>query len=334
MIIFVFIVLIILICVLVLRINKIIKKHKYLKNQYLNLYEDKKNLALLLDDSKKTHETLISKNISQNIPSNVDEITKIFSFKGPALGDTIICNKSVVKKDNILEIDGIKFSSWTAWGLSEIFGRKDYEFGGLKDCIFIDVGANTADSTLYVASLNCIAYVYAYEPFKATYEVAKKNISLNPELESKIHLLNYGWSNETSLLEAIVIWNSGATNSINNHFIDIYSSSNKIDIGTKTKEMLEIKESKTELLSIIKKHTNQPIILKMDIEGSEYDCLENIADVLSYVDILIIEWHFQGYKSITEQLEKYNFVWFNECLAPEVGLIRAYNRNKKNMNRN
>ncbi len=184
---------------------------------------------------------------------------------------------------------------------------------------------------MYVASLDCISYIYAYEPFKATYEAAKKNIELNIELSGKINLLNCGWSNETSLLEAIVIWDTGATNSINNHFIDHFSSSNNIDVQSNSKEQLYIKESKTELLSIIKKHINQPIILKMDIEGSEYDCLENIADALSYVDILIVEWHFQGYKSITEQLEKYNFVWFNECLAPDVGLIRAYNRNKKNM---
>lgn len=208
------------------------------------------------------------------------------------------------------------------YGLAEIFGRRDYEFGGLKNCIFIDVGTNIGDSALYAANCKHIDKIYAYEPFPETYALAKANIELNPHLSNKIELHSDAWSNKNEKVNIKVIDDSNmkSVNSISNFFVE------KIETSRSTSIDICVKKSSDILKEIIKNHPNQPIVLKMDIEGAEYECFEDLSknDMLKHINMILVEWHFKGYQSIIDILEKNNFVWFNEKFFPEVGFIRAY----------
>jgi len=230
--------------------------------------------------------------------------------------------------DDHLEFDGIKFCKMVNLiGFFEIFSRMDYEFGGLDDCVFIDVGANTADSTLYAASKEHISIVYAYEPFPQIADMAEKNIGLNPELAKKIKFYKYGWFDRNLKIRANEVndINASAVNTIIPEFANIIKRERTYDVE------LEIKRSSEILQEIVDKHPNNPIILKMDIEGAEYKCVEDInkKGLFKNIDIVFMEWHIKGFKPITNILEKNGFLWFNENLSGDSGFIRAYRKYTK-----
>lgn len=227
--------------------------------------------------------------------------------------------------EDYLEFEGIKFLKMVNLiGFFEVFSRSDYEFGGLKDCIFIDVGANTADSTLYAASKEHISSVYAYEPFPEVYKVAKVNLELNPRLAEKVKLYNYGWFDKNKRITTTEVnnINASAVNTIIPELAEIIKHEQCHEVE------LEIHRSSDVLKEIIKQHSNNPIVLKMDIEGAEYECVKDIdkAGLLKKIDIVFMEWHIKGYKQITDILEKNGFIWFNEKLSGNSGFIRAYRK--------
>ncbi len=237
-------------------------------------------------------------------------------------------------EDNYILIDGIKFVKTPClYGFMEIFSRFDYDFGGLNDCIFIDVGANTCDSALYAAAQNNIFRVYAFEPFPQTYNIACMNLNLNPQLSHKISLYPYAWGDKNEIMDipAVDDMYHSAVNSIENEFLKstIRDRNNYVKITVvRAREILE---------SIIKENKHLPIVLKMDIEGSEYNCIKDIDSqgLFKYVDILILEWHYKGHESITTTLENNGFIWFNSNLSSDTGLIKAYNTKcKKIKNKN
>ncbi|MCM1264589.1 MAG: FkbM family methyltransferase [Candidatus Gastranaerophilales bacterium] len=227
--------------------------------------------------------------------------------------------------DDHIEFNGIKFSKMVNLiGFFEIFSRMDYEFGGLNNCIFIDVGANIGDSALYAASKQNIQKVYAYEPFSRPYNMAETNISMNPELSEKIELYNYGWfsRNIKDNLPEIDDINASAVNTV----VPDFAQAIKRECSEESK--IELKKSSDILKEVLAKHTDNPIILKMDIEGAEYECIKDIdiSGLFNKIDIVFLEWHLKGHQQITDILEKNNFIWFNERLSAESGFIRAYRK--------
>ena len=227
--------------------------------------------------------------------------------------------------DTHLEFEGIKFAKMVNLiGFFEIFSRMDYEFGGLENCIFIDVGANTADSSLYAASKQNIKFVYSYEPFPQIAKMAKYNIELNPKLAEKIEFHNYGWFDKTKNIRAAEVndINASAVNTIIPEFANIIKRERTHEAE------LEMRRSSEVLKEIIEKHPENPIILKMDIEGAEYDCVKDIdkSGLFKKIDIVFMEWHIKGHKIITDILTKNGFIWFNEKLSGDSGFIRAYRK--------
>ncbi len=237
-------------------------------------------------------------------------------------------NPFIFREDeNVIQVEGINFrKDVNIVGLWEIFGRRDYDFGGYdrSDYVFIDVGANVGDSTLFAANQSYISKVYGYEPFAGTYNIALGNIALNPNLEKKIEIFNYGWSNndEEVVVNQVDDINANAVNSVETFFID------NIQRNRTIKTTISLKKASVVLKKIKHAHQKQPIILKLDIEGSEYKCFENLQQfgLLKSIDVIFVEWHIKGPEIITKLLDKNNFIWFNEYFAPNLGLIRAYRK--------
>lgn len=239
----------------------------------------------------------------------------------------------IFKEQKIIQTNGIYFDTkhiGNMYSLQEIFSRHEYEFGGLNNYVFIDVGANVGDSALYIAAQESAAKIYAYEPFPNAHKSAKNNIKLNPKLEKKIKLFNEGWGNENKTLKVYEFNdpNDNVFNSMENFAVNKFPEKNKQLITIKLKKSADI------LRRIITKHKKQPIVLKMDIEGGEYVCFEDLdkAGLVKKIDIILLEWHYKGSEPITKILEKNGFVWFNRVDVNSTytyGLLRAYNAKKK-----
>ncbi len=217
---------------------------------------------------------------------------------------------------------GVKFSKMkNLYGILECFGRRDYEFGGMRNCVFIDVGANIGDSALYAATLDCVDKIYAYEPFKITYDAAQKNISLNPDLGKKINLYNFGWGeeNETLRVSSVNDINLSAINTVEEFFRD------SCNYKRNNSENIEIKKASEVLGEILSENPSSEIVLKIDIEGAEYGVIKELHKfgILGKVRFIIMEWHYKGYDSLVKLLGDFGFVWFNERFDNNIGLIRA-----------
>lgn len=66
--------------------------------------------------------------------------------------------------------------------IREIVDRDEYKLSLFRNQInktFIDIGANAGIATIIMAKLNPRSKVYAFEPFKETYNLLLKNIELN-----------------------------------------------------------------------------------------------------------------------------------------------------------
>lgn len=234
-------------------------------------------------------------------------------------------NKISMNKDYI-SIGDCKFDVNTKlYNLWEVFFRRDYEFGGLKNVIFIDVGAYIGDSAIYSSYNDNVSMVYAYEPFSDNFNMLVNNVNLNPKKNIKV--FKYGWGNENITIEVPLYYHKiSMTHSNNKLFWD--SKSFCTDENIIGHEDIEIKEAASILNDIISNNKNNPIVLKLDIEGSELDVITNLDknNLISKIDIILMEWHYHDYHIITNILEKYGFIWFNEYLQENAGIIKAYRK--------
>jgi len=227
------------------------------------------------------------------------------------------------RQGDILSVAGVRFKLPATMGLYEVFARQDYAFGGLSGCVFIDVGANIGDSALFCAGRKNIAHVYAYEPFPQTYRQMSENIQLNPELAAKITLSSDAWS-DRSQMETVPEMDSVLVSAVNSTEPFFHETLMQRHDGHSV--TLRLRAAHEHLAEILERHPAQPIVLKMDIEGAEYACFEDLHkhELLRKVDVLFVEWHFKGYQRLAEILEANGFVWFNEQFDSHAGFLRAH----------
>lgn len=127
----------------------------------------------------------------------------------------------------------------------------------------IDIGANAGDSALLFASYG--SKVWAFEPVKEYFDMAKKNIQLNENLKDNIKIFNYGVSYKRGKL------NIDSMDSVSDYIQE--ADSYEVDI-------ISVED--------ILKHV-EPDLLKMDCEGCEFEIIENCD--LSMFNELIFEYH-------------------------------------------
>ena len=227
-----------------------------------------------------------------------------------------------------ISVNNCKFNLKTElYSLWEVFFRRDYEFGGLKDVVFIDVGAYVGDSTIYAAYNENVCMVYAYEPFIDNFNMLTNNTKLNSD--RKIKIFQYGWGEKDEKLKIPLYHrNISMTHSNNKLFCD--SQVSFVEDNIIGYENIEIKEASSIFKYILSENTNNPIVLKLDIEGSELEVIKNLDknNLIERIDIILMEWHCYDYHIVTDILEKYGFIWFNEYLTENAGLIRGYNKDQ------
>lgn len=158
---------------------------------------------------------------------------------------------------------------WFLHSVDEIFVQEVYKFSFLqKNPHIVDCGANYGLSVVYFKQLYPDAKITAFEADPAIYKILYQNVSQTNCID--INLINAAvWKEKTNL-----------------NFAPEGSVGGKIDLGQNTNHDIEIPAIR------LKDYLMQPVdFLKIDIEGAEYEVLNDCKDVLINVKNLFIEYH-------------------------------------------
>jgi len=171
--------------------------------------------------------------------------------------------------------------------VKEVFLKSDYNLNLGKESILIDIGMNRAAASLFFASNKNIKKIYAYEPFKPTFELAKRNLELNPQLSEKIKAFNFGLGRADTTLE--LPYMDDATGCMSTTY-DVCKNQKNIK-----KETVVIRDSAKEIASVLEENKDKYIIIKCDCEGAEFEIFERFREenIISRIDVVIMEYHFE-----------------------------------------
>jgi len=148
-----------------------------------------------------------------------------------------------------------------------------------KKTIFLDIGASNGVFTLYASLI--AKQVYAFEPLTSIYNIAKRNIDLNPKLKQRIKLYPVVVSNETKhILENEPI-KSTILSSIT------FSSASEFRYPLQIMSLIDVIKD----INLPKK---SKLVIKMDIEGAEFKILQDpkvIESLIHHKAILLVALH-------------------------------------------
>ena len=167
----------------------------------------------------------------------------------------------------------------------EVFLNKDYAINFSRDAVLIDIGLNRGIASLFFATYTNIKQIYSFEPFKPTFELAKRNLELNPQLSEKIKAFNFGLGKAEVMLE--LPYMAKATGGM--------STTHDVCKGEKNirKESVVVKDAAKEIAPILKENKNKHIIVKCDCEGAEFEIFERLNEekLIGEIDVIIMEYH-------------------------------------------
>lgn len=186
--------------------------------------------------------------------------------------------------------------------VKEVFVKSEYNLNLRKESVLIDIGMNRAAASLLFASNQYIQKIYAYEPFKPTFEQAQKNLELNSQLSQKITAFNVGLGRKEATLERP--YQSTGTGGM--------STTHDVCKGQKntTRETVVIKDAAKEIASILGENKNRYVIVKCDCEGAEFEIFERLKEenIVGRISVVIMEYHFQKPDRLVDILVENGFV--------------------------
>jgi FkbM family methyltransferase len=224
----------------------------------------------------------------------------------------------------IAEVEGIKAIIQTEEEitiLEEIYLQGCYNLIYDKPAVVWDIGMNVGLASLYLASSPNVVAVFSYEPFKATYQQALRNIYLNPAIASKIQPFSYGVGGQKETITVDYtpeMRGSVGVNGLPDRFKQKHQSV--------VKEAIEIESASIVLDSIRAQYPDLDIIAKIDCEGSEYDIFRTLhaEGKLGSIRAIMMEWHQKGPDALVNDLRKAGFVIFSRRpKSKTIGLIHA-----------
>ncbi len=200
-----------------------------------------------------------------------------------------------------IRLDTSHSADYPLYMIKEVFFKSEYNLHIANESILIDIGMNRAAVSLLFASHENIKKVYAYEPFKPTFEFAQKNIGLNPQLNKKIQAFNVGLGQSDTILELPYL--DTATGAMSTTY-DVCKEDNK----TK-KETVIVKDAAKELAPFLEENKHRRIILKCDCEGAEFEIFERLKDenLIRRIDVVMMEYHFEKPDKLIDILIKSGF---------------------------
>lgn len=141
--------------------------------------------------------------------------------------------------------------------------------------VVLDAGANIGYYTLIESKLvGTKGTVYAVEPVKSTIELLKINVKLNNLKNVKIYQLAFGGQNRES-----TVYVSSASN---------LSSMNKESAGGK---ILDVQPVSEQTVDTFLEEKLTPKLIRMDVEGYEYEILKGMPKTLKCDIKILVELH-------------------------------------------
>lgn len=192
----------------------------------------------------------------------------------------------------------------------EIFDRDDYGLRSLKlpaGAVILDIGANIGAFSLLASHLFPEARIFSFEPEKNNFGVLSKNVELNDS--GKITIYNEAVSDK----DGVAVLNVDPADSAS-HSLEGASASGQAIATVSLKAILS-----RESLTVID-------LLKMDIEGSEYEVLFQSGEALVRVNNLVLEVHDHSRFSPAELLEFLKQSGFEIACAPSRGNVYRAHR--------
>ena len=200
----------------------------------------------------------------------------------------------------------------------ELFLNKDYAVNFSYDAVLIDIGLNRGIASLYFATYPNIKKIYSFEPFKPTFELAQRNLGLNPQLSEKIKAFNFGLGKAEVTLE--LPYMAKATGCM--------STTHDVCKGEKNirKEAVVIKDAAKEVAPILEENKNKHIIVKCDCEGAEFEIFErlNEENLIGNIDVILMEYHFNKPERLVNILTKNGFAVRTKVLSKKMSTGYIY----------
>lgn len=202
--------------------------------------------------------------------------------------------------------------------LKEIFIDEEYKFIIKEKCVLIDIGANIGIASMYFSQFDYVQRIYAFEPVRDTYDLARKNFKEN-NITKIAEFNNYGLGandrEENFLYNKSVKGNSGIRGKLSPSHI------NRKDPEIRK---VQIKDVDEVLDPIIQSNRDCKIVIKMDCEGAEYEIMKRLNNkLLKKMDIIILEWHDFKAEPLEAILRENNFSVFSRNLDSISGIISA-----------
>jgi len=218
-----------------------------------------------------------------------------------------------------VEVENLRFLNYVfvvpdvpsfIWQFKEIFVDEIYKFkSNSYNPIIYDCGANVGVSVAYFKELYPNAIIKAFEADPYIGNILEKNLEKNGLYKNVEIIKKAVWINNDKLEFSKEGADGGS----------IYGDRNKTIVNAiRLKELIE-KEKKIDML-------------KIDIEGAEYEVLKDCSNVLNKVDNLFVEYHSwsknpQRLSEILSILEKNNFRYYIESLTKRKHPFISGNKN-------
>ena len=232
---------------------------------------------------------LVLKNGTVYYIKNIADYDNFWQSKEAAIA---VANKYGIKfSKNIISFNNIRFRYKSEIEFKTIIYmiRENYiyrQYSKLRVCnkIVLDAGAGIGDTAIFFSKKGA-KKVIALEPIVKAYRTSVENIKINKI--KNVELLNYGLSNKIGFIK------------IKDDYSGPGTKLETVTIGTDIKIV--------SLDYLVKKYNLNNAILKMDIEGGEYNSiLASDSFTLKRFDEIIIEYH-NGYFNLKEKLQNCGF---------------------------
>ena len=183
----------------------------------------------------------------------------------------------------------------------EVFVKSEYNLNLKRESVLIDIGMNRGGVSLLFATKKHVSKIYAYEPFRPTFEMAIRNLELNPQLSKKIVPHNFGLGGKEATMEISYLGTAAGRMSTTR---DRFSGQRNV-----RKESVLVKDAAKELLKIFEQNGDKHIIVKCDCEGAEFEIFErlNAEHLVGKIDVVMMECHFEPPDKILDILTQNGF---------------------------
>lgn len=178
--------------------------------------------------------------------------------------------------------------------VGELFLKQVYNFVAEGEWCAIDIGMNIGLASLLLAAKPFVKEVHAFEPFTATFERARANLSLNPDIAHKISVYNVGLEDKDED-RTVLIGDDRPSGSF---------TTTGWPAGAP--HVICIRDAATTLRPIIEaaKALGRNVIVKVDCEGSEFPIFATLDThgLLDDISALMVEWHRLDWRKTQQDL--------------------------------